>query len=543
MLQRNEMSVRSRNMARHINSAGKNLLKIVNSILDYSKLEAGKLVIEKREYDFESMVYDFKHTTKINIGNKPVEFSIIMETDYPKHLIGDEMKVRGVLENLISNAVKYTEKGHIDCSIWCNTHGDAVEIVVQVSDTGRGIPEDLQKSIGQDYETGAGANITNSTGLGLSIIKQMTEIMGGGIAIESDGENGTTIRINYEQDLPETEFIKKGELTTKSAYKLAAEWENILAPKWIFPKARVLVADDMKVNRDIIFDFMESWKIQTDFVDDGDLAVEAAANNKYDLIILDINMPRLNGNLAAKKIKELADCPIIGLSANDLENDVFSDYLKKPIEREMLYNTLCENIPTELREAAPISEKQYAVLSYERGLESYIRGLQTYANEIEKIRNEIRTVMETDIELFRTKVHGVKGISRQFSKNGIADKSEIMEMAAKVGHIEFINNYIDDYIDSLGITIQETREEIRLSEINLDDVETGEMERDEDGIARTKSDIRTAFENFDVVTAERLIKKLEKFQLSPEEIQLVRNAKKACVEFEYEEGAKLFSCR
>ncbi len=266
-------------------------------------------------------------------------------------------------------------------------------------------------------------------------------------------------------------------------------------PSWIYPKARVLIADDMKLNHFIFKELSAPWRIQVDAVADGKEAVEMVSKNEYDLIILDRLMPVMDGLQTCTAIKRLTWTPIILLSANMSEYDVaeyepygFEDYLTKPFTVERLKKVLENNLPKRLREKVDDTEEINAQI-VEYNTQELFEGhrrvsgvshvvLKSYVDELLNVMNNLENWVDTDLEMFRTKVHGIKGLSRQVGFDALGEGSEIMEMAAKARHIEYIKNHLNMYKDDIKVVLDRTLAELEQNK----DTEASEADTSDDDL-------------------------------------------------------------
>jgi len=318
---------------RIINSSANTLLRIINDVLDLSKLDAGDFVVEKKEFNPNEMFLDIVSLFQAKVKEKNINYVIDID-ELPKCIKSDEHRLKQVLANLIGNAIKFTpEKGEIIVSIkLIEEKGNKVKIKFSVKDSGIGIPKNKQKDIFKAF-TQADGSITRKfggTGLGLTISSRIIRKLGGFIEIESEEGKGS-----------EFYFVLEFEKCNKKIQNYEEEKDAIAF------NAKILVAEDDKFNQELIKEILKKWSIEADIVADGVEAIEKVKNNKYDLIFLDINMPKMSGVEAIKEIKKLLSTPIVALTANAFKEDRekylkvgFNDVISKPINLDELEKTL-----------------------------------------------------------------------------------------------------------------------------------------------------------------------------------------------------------
>lgn len=454
VLERDECSERTRNMVGHIHKAGVHLLDLVNSILDFSKLERGKLTLLENPYSIYGLLEEQAGNCIINLKEKPVKFTMNVSTGCPRELVGDETRVREIIQNLLSNAVKFTKEGTIDCNLTFTTEGERVRIDCAVKDTGAGMNEEQLKDVFGEYVTYADNRTTEGTGLGLAIVKQLAELMGGYAKAESDGVSGTTMGVCFYQGIREkVSYIGAFSFDESNVASAAVTDIEFVAPDFTYPRARVLLVDDMEVNRSIFAEMVSNWQFIIDAVSSGEEAISMFEQNDYDLVLLDQMMPGLSGTETIDRLKLIGEkglkTPVVMLTA-DITDEMralsvkhgFADYLGKPINAKRLKKVLETYLPKNKR--VPIMD--YSMVQPEG---AGIVVLESFLEEIKELYNTLKEIYNNNLELFRTKVHGLKGISRQLGYVRLGDICEVFEMAAKAEHRKFIEDHIDMYLSDL----------------------------------------------------------------------------------------------
>ncbi len=330
--------------AKDIVIASENLLEIVNGILDISKIEANKMEIVETVYEPREMFENLVKLVSTRIGDKPIELKHSISNNLPYKLYGDGGKLRQIVTNILTNAVKYTEKGTITFDVSSIIDKNEVKLIISVKDTGRGIEEDkLDKLFNKFERLDEDKNTTlEGTGLGLAITKQFVEMLGGKISVQSVYKEGSEFIVALKQDIVE---LKQIETSTSE------EKNNIIEEEiYDFSNKKVLVVDDNIINIKVAKKLLDKYKVEVDTAESGAICIEKINKSKsYDLILMDDMMPHMSGIEAFHKLKEDKDfkIPTIALTANAIVgmeekylSEGFQGYLAKPIEKEELKKIL-----------------------------------------------------------------------------------------------------------------------------------------------------------------------------------------------------------
>lgn len=322
------------------------LLSLVNDILDYNKMEAGKIVFEKTEFDLASMLEDIRRSYSHRAQEKGIYFALEKSPDLPVTLIGDPIRLNQILSNLLSNAMKFTSRGGITlkASVREKQEGKAL-VEFSVADTGIGIAPEKLEEIFESYAQ-ASADTTRKyggTGLGLAICKRLIDLQGGTIGVISEPDRGSEFTFSIEYTVPATE--------PKAAERSgASDSMKELAGK------RILVAEDNKINFFVANKFLESWGVKVTHVENGALALEEIKRQEFDLILMDLHMPVMDGIEATRLIRSSPDrnisqIPIVALTAavmseahDKIENLAINDYVLKPFKPKDLYDRIAKNV-------------------------------------------------------------------------------------------------------------------------------------------------------------------------------------------------------
>lgn len=329
---------KQKEMAQVIVNSGDALLNIINDILDFSRLEAGKFRVVNEPFDLRATIEDIASLLSLRVEEKGLEMLVRIQPDLNFGFIGDPGRVRQVITNLVGNAVKFTESGHVLIEISGRSRGEVADIEIAVSDTGCGIPDEKLQAIFEEFEQvdGSAARQYDGAGLGLAISKRMVEAMGGEVSVKSTFGEGSVFTMRLPLRIDESKV-----------------W-NVGAPAGFFEAKRALIVDDNDVNRKILTEQLASWGLGADAFDSPKRALDVlrdkGTENPYDIVILDFQMPDMDGIELAECIRNdaaIADAPMILLTSagrkgdpNGLSGDLFAGYLVKPARASMLLDAI-----------------------------------------------------------------------------------------------------------------------------------------------------------------------------------------------------------
>ena len=352
LLLKSEIPAREKEQAADIRNASYNLLAIINDILDISKIESGKMELNEGEYKISDVIMDAYLITETLAKKKGLMFSMDIDENIPDKLYGDPVRLRGILVNILNNAVKYTKTGSVKLEgRTTSLRNDIVELEFKIIDTGIGIKkEDLNKLFDSFMQVDKRVNSgIEGTGLGLAIVKGFVELMGGSVDVVSTYGEGTTFIVSVTQKIIDNTPI--GKLEIKSESKTSKS--SISTVK--YPGVKVLAVDDNKVNLRVITKILEQYEMNVASVDSGAAAIDKCKSEDYEIILMDQMMPGMDGIEAMNHIRELGGvyasgkCAIIALTANaiagvkeQLIGEGFDAYLSKPINFEQIEKTFSE---------------------------------------------------------------------------------------------------------------------------------------------------------------------------------------------------------
>jgi PAS domain S-box-containing protein len=325
--------------------SGNHLLTLVNDVLDFNKMESGKIVFEQIQFNLGDFLKDIMRTYSFRSKSKNLEFGIVTEDNLPTEVIGDSIRLNQILSNLLSNALKFTQKGSIYVGIKeIERSNSEIKIEFQVRDTGLGIPKEKQTIIFESF-TQASADTTRhygGTGLGLAICKKLVDLQGGNIEVESEPGVGSTFKFALKFGIPDASSLEHPAEKSESFTGLEGK--------------KILMAEDNKINFFVANKFLTSWGVNVTHAENGKIAIEILEKEDFDLVIMDLHMPVMDGIEATKIIRESPDnrinsIPVIALTAaimseshDKIEGLAINDYVLKPFKPRDLFDKIYKNV-------------------------------------------------------------------------------------------------------------------------------------------------------------------------------------------------------
>ena len=338
--------------ANYILEASKTLLEIVGNILDLNKIESNKMELIEETYNFKNEIEILARINSTRIGEKSIDFKIDIAPDIPYELYGDKTHMKQILNNLLSNAFKYTEKGEIVFSVKCINQDDTCNLIMSVKDTGKGIKsKDINKLFNKFERLDVEMNsTTEGTGLGLAITKNLVEMMGGKINVQSRFGEGSMFMVRIPQKIITMSEPIKENASNKIKNEKSIETTNLNIQDEInnskYKNKKILIVDDNKLNIKVARRALQDFNFEIDECYDGQECLnKVTKGNEYDLILMDIMMPNMSGKTAIKKLKENPNfnIPTIALTADAIVGaeekyitDGFVDYIAKPFSKEQI---------------------------------------------------------------------------------------------------------------------------------------------------------------------------------------------------------------
>ena len=470
--------------AQNIQSAGTALLSLINDILDISKIESGKMELMPEKYQLGGLLYDILLVVQPRVENKGLQLVLDIDENIPNELYGDEVRIRQIITNILTNAVKYTEKGSVTLRVKMEKK-DARHIVLQVAvkDTGIGIKES-KEVLFASFQRGGDlrAHHIEGTGLGLSITQQLLEMMGSDLEMESVYGKGSIFSFELVQTVVGEEPM--GNLN--DLYQKRLSQEQKYHESFQAPDAHVLVVDDNVMNQKVVKSLLKQTLVQIDTAEDGAGCLEKCARNRYDLILMDHLMPNMDGVEAFHRLRQDKQginyrTPVIILTANAVAGmkqqyleEGFNGFLSKPVQAQLLEETLKRYLPEELvtlfgQEQVVDAEEQERrqtlcqaveelgitdvdpddALQYSSGLiADVLDNIEGYLTD--SVSNRERIKKEYDAQNwndFKIHVHALKSTSRIVGAVHMAFLAEQMEKAAGNEDVTYITGNFENLLE------------------------------------------------------------------------------------------------
>ena len=499
-----------RQYAMNINSASQTLLSIVNDILDISKIESGKMELIPTQYNLFTVLNDCYNMTFSRASEKGLAFGMDVDSRLPSVLYGDEVHIRQIINNFLSNAVKYTPAGKVTLHVKeASREGDILHLIISVEDTGIGIREEDMGKLFENFtrlEQGKNRNI-EGTGLGLSLTKKLITLMGGEITVTSEYGKGSTFTVNLDQKI--VDDMPVGNFVDIHREFLNQRRENALEIN--IPDAKILVVDDVDMNLQVVKGMLKRTNALTDLAYSGKECLKMICEKRYDIIFLDHMMPDMDGIETFSRMKADSthmniDTPVVVLTANAVVgakdmylNAGFTDYLAKPVRRNDLIDMLYKYLPDHLIKEASSDKKQEDEISeisdrtksetsvaaesgqsypiektefekrfsfldtaiglgfcmydeefYKEILEAYVSGEKS--SEIEGAYNA------DDWYLYKTLTHTLKSTSLNIGATVLSEHAKALEFAARDGKTDYIKENHAQVMNEYNAILQQIRD-------------------------------------------------------------------------------------
>ncbi|MCL2095487.1 MAG: response regulator [Oscillospiraceae bacterium] len=499
LTEEDSVSGTARDYIKKINTAGIVLTGIINDVLDISKIESGKFTLNPVKYNTAELLSDIININIFRIEDKPVSFRIDIDGDLFRELYGDDLRIKQILNNLLSNAFKYTREGVVTLRISTRRKDGAqdIELYVSVSDTGIGIREEDIGKLFADYnqvDTQANRNV-EGTGLGLSITKGIVGLMGGEISVESKYGEGTKFTVRLPQGFVCGEYVGAEETEQLRALRYDNSGKkdpgSLTRPDLSY--ARVLIVDDFPTNFDVAKGMLGKYKIDADCVTNGPEAIEIIKSGApvYDAVFMDHMMPGMDGIETTRIIRGLdgdyaRTLPIIALTANAvagneqmfLENG-FQDFLSKPVSISKIDAALRKWIMKETHESEsenfasdsdglsvlgaadsgdikiPGINENLGLSLYDGDTEMFIDIMLSFAENIPDELDKMREVSEDNLRDYAINAHTVKGSAASIGAQNLTEFARKMEFSAKDGDLPAILAENQDFINQTETLISD----------------------------------------------------------------------------------------
>ena len=549
--------------AENIKTAGNTLLGIINDILDFSKIEAGRMDIINVDYSFVSVLNDLMNMVQKKAEDKGLVFNMNIDREIPSVLNGDEIRIKQVITNILSNAVKYTKEGSVSFSVGYKNipdKPDSIILTISVADTGIGIkPEDMDKLFEafERIEEKKNRNI-EGTGLGMTIAQNFLTMMGSHLQAESVYGEGSVFSFDLEQKVVKREPIGDYE----EAFIRSLREKRNYREKFIAPGTDVLVVDDTPVNLTVFTNLLKRTQVTIDTCESGDEAVVLYKNKHYDVIFLDHMMPNKDGIETLAEMHRLQgtpndETPVVCLTANAISgmrkmyiNAGFDDYITKPIDPDRLEGTLLKFLPKDKvslisddgeseSENNDIPEFLYHIdeIDVEAGIghcgngESYIATLKTYLDTVTKNADDIEMFWKAgEIRDITTKVHALKSTSKVIGALELGEFAETLEEAGERGDMKMLDRELPRLLS-----------DYRKLAADLEPLNEHDVSEEDDRPPITLEELNEAYkklldfgESFDFDSMVDIVESLGQYSIPEDEAMRVAAIIKAADDLDYE---------
>lgn len=550
------------NYAFDIRNASESLLGLINDLLDISKIESGKMHLVEREYDTQELLRSIVSMIRIKATEKALSFDVVIDEILPKRMYGDAEKIKQVVLNLLTNAVKYTSVGGFSLNVSMEERNDKEAVIrISVKDTGMGIKkEDMDKLFTAyerlDEEQNSGIQ---GTGLGLDISRKFAELMGGNIFCDSIyGEGSEFIFILSQKIVDATPlgiFIEHDESKASGPY----------VPKFIAPDADVLVVDDNPMNLSVIKGLLKATKVFVTTSESGADAIDKVKDGDFDVVLLDHMMPGLDGIETLAKIREIKpNLPVYALTANSVSGEEFykskgfNGYLAKPVDIETLESTLMKHIAeNKMEKSESVDQTEeltelpdemlwiYEVggisvregIKNSGGISSYLFGLDLFLDTIDENSRIINDAYEEgNIRLFTIKVHALKSSARIIGALGLAGLAEKMEEAGNNNDIV----YIDGNKEKLMNEYVSFKEKLgRIKETNVTDASKDPVPEEE--LKDAYGALADLIPQMDYDSVEMILESIMKYSLPDKDAEFFKELSRLFKLFDWDGMEKLIN--
>ncbi len=462
--------------------AGQTLMGLVNDILDFSKIEAGKVEILPVEYDVSDLLNDLVNMIQVRAEEKGLALTVEFDSQLPKRLRGDDVRIKQVITNILTNAVKYTEQGTVTFSVGferCREDGDSVLLHVSVADTGIGIkPEDMKKLFAkfERIEESRNRNV-EGTGLGMTITRNLLEMMDSSLQAESTYGVGSRFSFALRQRVVDWEPLGDYKVSLREMWKKHRKYRE----KFRAPEAQVLVIDDNPMNLMVFRNLLKRTRVRIDTAASGDEGLSLAHDRKYDMIFLDHMMSGKDGIETLREMRAQAEgpntrTPVVCLTANAIagarEHYIrvgFDDYLTKPIDSGKLEDMMLVYLPEEKVEPpgsgetaddpdvgipetlAPLRGQDwidlYRGMKYNGSAEAYLSLLKVFGDSLDEMAAEIEgRFAEENWKDYTIKIHALKSSAYLIGAAAFGEEAQKLENAGRNGDLDYIRAHHPDFM-------------------------------------------------------------------------------------------------
>ena len=544
------------NYAMDIRTASESLLGLINDLLDISKVESGKMHLVEQEYSVTEQLRAIIPMVRVRSEQKDLKFILKVDETIPRRLYGDCGKVKQILLNLLTNAIKYTPSGSVTLTLLLTQKtNDTCTLRFSVKDTGIGIKEEDIDKLFTSYERldEVKNSAIQGTGLGLDISKKFAELMNGTLECKSVYGEGSEFIFEVTQDVLDRKAIGVFEEHSEE------ERTGPYVPQFIAPDASILVVDDNKMNLEVTKNLLKATKMFITTAESGEECLERIKYGKFDLVLLDHMMPGMDGVQTLERIRmDHPDLPVYALTANTSVEESFymekgfNGYLAKPIDTVQLERTILKHLPEDIvmkMEDSTASKEEEKMpeemdwlgevedISVEAGLRasggvtSYIFALQLFYDTIENNAKVIEDALENkDYHLYTVKVHALKTSARIVGATELSEEAKALEDAGKHDNIGFIEHNHKRMMEHYRSYLT------KLKKLYKDE---GKVEETKEKIS--KEDLQDAYKTLkemisqmDYDSVEMIVKQLQEYELPEEDAARLTVLEKALKSFDWD---------
>ena len=548
------------NYALDIRNASESLLGLINDLLDMSKIESGKMNLVEQEYDTEDLMRSIVKMIRVRSREKDLFFDVNIDETLPRRLYGDAGKIKQVVLNLLTNAVKYTETGGFSLKVQVEKQDEKkCSLKISVKDTGIGIrSEDMDKLFTAyerlDEEKNSGIQ---GTGLGLDISRRFAELMGGRLWCESVYGEGSEFFLTVDQGVVDAQAT--GQFSEDSQDEMKGPY----VPQFLAPDAKVLVVDDNPMNLTVISSLLKTTKVSVTTAPGGRECLEKLDEESFNVVLLDHMMPGMDGLETVARIREkFPDLPVYALTANATSGGEefyiskgFDGYLAKPVDSMTLEKAIMKHLPEEMMQKPTLADavedlkdlpddmqwvKEVEGISVPEGIKhsggvtAFIGSLKLFFDTIDDSAKVIENAYnEGDLKLYTIKVHALKSTAR------IVGAEELSELARQ---LEDAGNSEDhDFIDAnTGKLLEDYRAYgSKLSQLNRSDDNEDKEPIPEDELSGAYEALREVIPQMDYDSVEMILEQLKEYRLPKEDAEKIAELEKLLKKFDWDAMEKL----
>ena len=542
-----------------IYNSGNLLLGIINDILDLSKIEAGKMELVPAKYELASLIND---TVQLNImrnKSKQIKFELDIDENVPLELIGDEIRIKQILNNLLSNAFKYTDKGEVKLLISADKgEGDDYAVLIfEISDTGQGMTQEQASRlfVTEYIRFNLEANrAVEGTGLGINITNHLVQMMDGKISVESELGKGTKFTVRLPQKRVDSRILGKEHAENLMQLRIqdSSRSKRVQFVREYMPYGNVLIVDDVETNLHVTRGLMAPYGLSIELVSSGYDAIEKIKNGKvYDIIFMDHMMPGMDGIEATKIIRELGYTqPVVALTANALIGQVkvfldngFNDFVSKPIDIRQLNNILNKLIrdkqtPEVIAEARKQKNEKTKYAQVMQAADAalhtiFVRDAKNVLQIFESMLKNLADASDEDLHLYAVKAHAIKGALANIGEMTLSQMAFTLEKAGKERNKIVIEHKTQGLIDALESIIERSEAERK----------SIEKEDDADYLRGQLRTISEACANYDIDTANDALTNLSRMSWTKETKEFLEQIAGHLLHSDFEEAGFLIKDR